>query len=379
MKDQNIYIIALKYRPSDAITNRLLTIAKGLGELGVEVNIFFLASNITAERNNDKYKNVIFRYLREEQPNWLSKFKFVSFFYSIYLILKRLKEGDKVLLADYIFTLFILLSYTKVELYHERSEHPDLFFNKSMISRVQKWFYLYKCKHTAGIFVISNTIQKYFIQNKVDEKKIIIVNMTVDFNRFNGIVKQRDIEDYIAYCGTVSNSKDGVDYLIKAFSIVAKQYSTIKLYIIGKYTSEIDKDYNAALVDQLKLSERVVFTGEINANQIPQYLKNAKILALARPDNIQSSAGFPTKLGEYLLTGNPVVITRVGEIDNFLKNHESCFFAIPNDEKDFADKLTWVLQNYNQSLNVAKMGKIIAMTEFNYKTQTKKIYNAMFC
>jgi glycosyltransferase involved in cell wall biosynthesis len=379
MISNKLHIIAWKYSPTDAITNRLLTFAKGLGELGVNVNVLFLSSRKFNSINNIIYPNVIFNFLLDEQPKWLSKIKYISIFYSIYLSFKFLKKKDKVLLTEYIFPLFLLLSFKNIELYHERTEHPDLFFNRSMISRFQKRIYLKRCRYSAGLFVISNSIKSYFINNKIDEKKIVIVNMTIDPDRFNDVIKQSEVEDYIAYCGTVSNAKDGVDYLIKAFNIVAIHFPTIKLYIIGRNVSESDKLKNETLVDQFGLKDRVVFTGKISAEQIPQYLKNAKILALARPANLQASSGFPTKLGEYLMTENPVVITRTGEIDHYLKDFESCFFSIPNNEKDMADKIIWILQNYDKSIDIAKEGKKIAMIEFNYKAQTQKIYDAIFC
>ena len=49
------------------------------------------------------------------------------------------------------------------------------------------------------------------------------------------------------------------------------------------------------------------------------------MLVLARPDNIQAKGGFPTKLGEYLATGNPVVVTKVGEIPNYLIDGVNAF------------------------------------------------------
>lgn len=61
-----------------------------------------------------------------------------------------------------------------------------------------------------------------------------VINMVVDANRFHGLKKDATVEPYIAYCGNASNSKDGVDNLIRAFAIVAKKYSNIKLYIIER-------------------------------------------------------------------------------------------------------------------------------------------------
>ncbi len=166
--------------------------------------------------------------------------------------------------------------------------------------------------------------------------------MVVDNTRFDGLIKT-DSQRYIAYCGKASNNKDGVDRLIKAFSIVQKKLPDVKLFIIGD-PPDSDSD-NINLVKSLNLEVNIVFTGKVEADIIPQILKDASVLALARPDNLQNRYGFPTKLGEYLLTSNPVVITRVGDIPLFLKDGESAYMSDCDDIEAFASNLIKAKEN----------------------------------
>ncbi len=57
------------------------------------------------------------------------------------------------------------------------------------------------------------------------------------------------------------------------------------------------------------------------------------------PDSKQAQGGFPTKLGEYLATGNPVCATTVGEIPDYLVDGESVYFAVPGSVDSFADAM----------------------------------------
>ena len=43
--------------------------------------------------------------------------------------------------------------------------------------------------------------------------------------------------------------------------------------------------------------------------------------------NLQNRYCFATKLGEYLLTGKPVIISDVGEAKNYLKDGESAYIV----------------------------------------------------
>ena len=49
----------------------------------------------------------------------------------------------------------------------------------------------------------------------IPEDKIHVINVIVDLARFNDIKPMENHEEYIAYCGTASNNKDGVDDLIE--------------------------------------------------------------------------------------------------------------------------------------------------------------------
>ena len=200
--------------------------------------------------------------------------------------------------------------------------------------------------------------------------------MTVDSKRFAGLTKQPS-EKYIAYCGTASNNKDGVDELIKSFAIVNKTHPEVKLYIIGKTPDKDDAFGNLKLIENLGVKDSIVFTGIVSAAEMPQILKNAAVLALDRPDSLQAQCGFPTKLGEYLLTENPVIVTKVGDIPLFLKDGETALLAEERNPKEFSSKIIWALEHPEEAAEIGKAGAQVAMREFNYLNETKKIIDVI--
>lgn len=117
------------------------------------------------------------------------------------------------------------------------------------------------------MFVITTALKKVYEQLGV--MNVHIVNMTVDANRFSGLKKRTD-EKYIAYCGTVSNNKDGVDDLIKAFAIVSMKYPDVSLKIMGKAPIKDVESGNLKLVEQLGVKDKVEFTGVIPSSDMPQ-------------------------------------------------------------------------------------------------------------
>lgn len=361
--------------PNTASGNRFCSFLHGFDELEISVTAvlhkpspdhYHIPSSFTHVKVMELWKD--WPFFRRVADKLYSKFSLVGF-------INRIQKGDSVFVygsPDYV---KIFRTIPGINVYHERTEHPDVLPLNSNELQEQ---YLKACVKLDGLFVISTTLKDYFISRGVQESKITIVNMTVDTERFKNVSQNNSSGRIISYCGTASNNKDGVDQLIKAFAIVAGKHQDVKLQIIGKAPSKDDASGNAQLVKQLGLEDRVIFTGVVPAHKMPQILADSTILALDRPDSLQARNGFPTKLGEYLLSERPVVVTRVGDIPLFLRDGESASLAEDNNPEDFASKLCWLLEHPTEADEIGKAGAQVAKTHFNYKTETKKIASVIF-
>jgi len=150
-------------------------------------------------------------------------------------------------------------------------------------------------------------------------------------------------------------------------------YPDINLVLIGKGDTVEEEIHIKGLVAELNIHKRVIFLGQLPRTAIPAYLCNAKVLALARPESIIADAGFPSKLTEYLATGKPVVVTKVGEIPVYLTDSVNAFLSNPNDIDDFTKKMAYVLGNYEIASEVGSRGKELTLTVFNYSFQSKRM------
>lgn len=368
-----LYIVFSSYKPNEAPTNRVLAILRGLDELGLEAQFVLLYPSSNCDKLNDVLlKNIKIKYLWEKRT-WRNKiYKYLVSFIDAKRFAKTLKEGDTVVLFGCSSYIPYFTKIRGVKVFQERTEHPRV--NPSEIPLLQKR-YLKHIPNLDGMFVISNGLKR--VMEDYAAKNVRVINMLVDSARFDGITKTTS-EKYIAYCGTASNNKDGVDVLIKAFAIMAKKYSDVKLKIMGKAPTKDDESGNLKLVEELGIKGQVDFTGIIKAQDMPQMLKNATIVALARPDSLQARCGFPTKLGEYLLSENPVVVTKVGDIPLYLQDGVSALMVEPGDVEGFASKLIWALENPKEAKEIGLNGKQVALKEFNYKTEAQKIVNTIF-
>ena len=200
---------------------------------------------------------------------------------------------------------------------------------------------------------------------------LCIVPMTVDVQRFSkvGVSSKKPYGRYIAYCGNMLEY-DGISILIRAFSLIASEYTDINLVLAGH---SVDVPAQKRLVEELKIKDRVFFLGKIKGEEVPGLLYGADLLVLASPKSIRASATMPCKVGEYLCTSRPVVVTGQGEILNYLTDGVDSFLAKPDSVEDFALKMIQAISDPVSSCLVGRKGRDVALREFSGEKQAEKI------
>jgi len=368
-----VYLVNEYYLPNSAEFNRMMSFVKGFKEEGVAVKVVYI---VEPEDLSSLPGDTII--LNHKGTGIIGKIQNIT---KTNAFIKSLNDGDSVIFLTTTWCMLYPLlkrSYKKkgIKLYHEQTEYPPVLRQDNSLNRFLYRLYYRACLYLDGLFVISESLKDLFVSKGIHPSKIFIVNITVDPSRFENL-KKGECTDYVAYCGTVSIGKDGVSDLINAYYRVAKLFPTVKLYIIGRCNNKEDAECIQALIKELDLLDSIVLTGMVHYTEMPQLLFNAKALLLSRPDNVQAKYGFPTKLGEYLLTGNPVVVTKVGDIPLFLREGVDAYIVAPGNYVEFADSIIRILSNPEEARRIGESGKKVAQMCFNYKTEASKIIEAL--
>jgi glycosyltransferase involved in cell wall biosynthesis len=372
-----------------AVTNRIISYSRGIVELGHDVEVVCLKPT---EKDPKRIQNKEFKgdfsgirfYYSAKTTLWQgSKFQKIWLLHKgMFGAVKYLRsfgknaKPDVLLLVSnklyYVYTFYIVSRLLKIPYFQEKSEFPFVLRKKSKPGKMYARFYVNSVyKLFDGLIVMTKPLIDYFKPLIRRDARMVHIPMTVESERFN-LKKEETSISYIAYCGTLGGNKDGVPILIDAFGIIAEKYPRVNLYIIG---GGAELPLFKKKVEELGLKDRVVFTGRVSRDEMPGYLVNAEILALARPSGLQSQGGFPTKLGEYLSTANPVVVTKVGEIPAYLDDKISAVLAEPDSANEFAKQLEFVLSNPEEAAKIGAEGKRVAIENFDYKKQSARIVN----
>jgi len=386
-KNQEAVVIfgdTFTFPEGNAATNRVHTFAKGF--MDNKLSAFVICFRNDYPKNTEgTYDGIgyFYPYGQKVRSNhfiirrWVKLLKYIK----TYVILKNLKLQNEILainlwtntLRTQLFVYF-LGKFFKIKIIHEHSEHPLREFQNPWIKKFwgegKSFIGTRLCD---GIFCISQYLMDFYKSRSVKEEKLLIVPSTVDVERFNISDGPPLPYNYIAYCGSLTIKKDGVNILIESFSKIANENPDIDLVLIGKGDSAAEEEAFRRQTGQLNLSGRVHFLGQLSRTEVPAYLTGAKVLALARPTSIIADAGFPSKLTEYLSTGKPVVVTKVGEIPCYLTDNENAFLSEPDSAEEFAGKLRYVLDHYELALAVGINGKRLTETVFNYNFQAVRM------
>lgn len=379
-----IVIGQLQYPKGSAPTNRIHLYCKSIIKEGGNAYVLSTSSPYNEKQvfpPIGRFENVPYIYLAKDyirKKNYLSRNKIrLKGIISAYLLLYKISKKDSLCAILYYNTSYyeeiifkIMSLWFNMPIIRDASEAPEYIKNKKNFIKIRKVAYKYfRVIIYNNVIVISTHL--YIMYSKlIDTKKIIKIPILVDINRFKHN-KNNSINDAnnITYVGYMGGDKDGLLDLIEAYNIVNKSNSGITLRLIGS-APEDDINTIKKAVNNYGLSKKVEFVGQVSSDKIPQYLSESSILVLARPKNNQAQAGFPTKLGEYLASKKPVVITDTGEITKYLKDGISAYIAKPNDIKSIANKILQAINDSNKN-DIAERGYEIAVNYFDYNIYGK--------
>ena len=207
-----------------------------------------------------------------------------------------------------------------------------------------------------GLILISTYLYNYYKKEGYPEKKLYILpNLTDEPSPKNTTLPHKK-NIRIAFSGKPTYT-NGANNLLEIFKIVKSKYSDCELLIMGDTVG--NKQTLLKLKERSKelgIQDSVTFTGMISHEEVLTLLSDSDILVLPRPAGKFAEAGFPTKLGEYLMAKKPVVINKVGDVSLYFKHKYHALIAIPGDNEEFAQHILWLINNKEQAYNIACNG-----------------------
>ena len=224
-----------------------------------------------------------------------------------------------------------------------------------------------------GFIAISTCLEDYVRLHspaRVQSIRVPILVAASDFDQGAVGLTAADPRE-IVYVGDLGHEGEVPD-LLAAFALVAPHYPDVVLRVVGE-AAPAQLDHIVARTTELGIAERVVFAGHVERARLPDLLCSATMHALLRRDALFSRAGFPTKLGEYLASGRPVVVTATGDIPRYLTHGVDAYMAPPGDPERFAAQMRYVLDHASEAREVGVRGRLVAQRQFDYHRHGERL------
>lgn len=359
-----------------ASTRRVLCYAKGLAAAGVEAEIDVMHPFYAKESDADfpsvgVFEGITYNYIcGKVYPHSAIRRKLkrnISDMIALYsFAIKHVKKGDIIycnfrrIVSAYV--LMLAAKKTGAKIVHELCEIP--YINMKFKSRFKRWYYqTFQIQHFDGIVPISHTLDEYVHQHSPKTKTLIVPILVEDDKNVKMEVNSYK-DPYIVHTGTMQENKDGISYILKAFALFKKgDISDCRLVFTGPQAN--DKCCYLPLIESLGIRPYVDLLGMVSMEKVTCLQHHAALSIIYKSENLQTKYCFPTKLGEMLVSGVPVIATYVGEANYYLKDRENAYVVKPFDIEGLANTMTHVMTNKDESQKIGIQGRKLALDSFS--------------
>lgn len=252
----------------------------------------------------------------------------------------------------------------RIPAFHELTEFLDYTPTSGVRNRIESRLLLRELRHLSGVLAISTALRHFLRYNGV--QRVALTGPCVNspgWSFGDRLVLSDTLR--VGYAGSLNQAKDGVLDLLEAIcrARLLLGDSKVRLDVVGGSTNEIR--IAVAHAEDLGIGPNVQFHGRVPADAVAGLLQGCHVLALPRPASRQAQGGFPTKLGEYLTTGRPVLTTSVGDIPHYLRADVNCFMVPPGDPDVMAEAIASVARDYGHAQSIGRAGQELAHTTFH--------------
>jgi glycosyltransferase involved in cell wall biosynthesis len=212
------------------------------------------------------------------------------------------------------------------------------------------------------ITVYSNILIQSWHLEHFSKKIFISHEHFMNFNRFKEFKRLGERKPIVGYIGRFSEEK-GILNFINAIELLYSKENNITIFIggDGPLKREVSK-----FCEEKKLSDRIIFSGWISHDNLPNYLNELKLLVVP-----SYSEGIPNIILEGMACGTPILATPVGAIPDIIKDSKTGFIMEDNSPE-------CIVKNIIRALNQPELEQIInnaheyVQNEFNFDNAMEK-------
>lgn len=173
--------------------------------------------------------------------------------------------------------------------------------------------------------------------------------------------------------------EETIRFCVDAMQELWSQRLDCRLCLTGVDESDPAAQWLVQLIAERGLGSRVHLLGYLSRTAYRDWVEGSAALLAPLFDDVRSCARFPTKIGEYLASGRPVVASRVGEVAELLEHEVSAYLVEPGDIGGYAAAIREVLEEPQAAATVGAAGRRVAETSLDYRVHGACLHAFLSC
>ncbi|MFZ3382335.1 MAG: glycosyltransferase family 4 protein [Candidatus Methanoperedens sp.] len=231
------------------------------------------------------------------------------------------------------------------------------------------------------VFVMSKKNRHVLESIGVQKNKIVHVPAGID--KYD-LIKPDDCDSIISKYGLNESSFNvlyfgspasirGIDSLIRAVSMVVKEYPNVRLLILSRRRGEnLDNEemFVRNLIMELEIDDNVqIISGFLDREEVKKFIAFCDMVAL--PFRIVPS-DVPTSILESMAMGKAVISTNVDGIPELLEDGRGLIVE-PNSDEELVQKITLCITNHDMLHSISEKSVAYMQTYPGWDEVTKKV------
>jgi glycosyltransferase involved in cell wall biosynthesis len=249
--------------------------------------------------------------------------------------------------------VFLDIHDLTVELFKEKWSVKKFNLFKPLLIFTEK----FSCSFADHIITVTKECVDILINRGINREKISLIMNAPDDNLFsyNDLRFRKNGSDKtfrILYHGTLAK-RFGLHNVVDAIKIVQEKFPYIEFHIFGNKNSDYAKELLQRAYE-LNISNNIFINQSVPHDQVNNIIKRYDLGIVTYEPTEYMNLAFPTKAGEYALTGLPMIMTELQAVKSIFRSDSIVFLESPN-SKLIADHILELIDNkekrYALSLN----------------------------
>ena len=171
-----------------------------------------------------------------------------------------------------------------------------------------------------GFLVVSKPSYDFYVSRGVSPEKLLITRNGADMDVFKKLPFRGD-DGILRVCYTGGfQGWQGMDNLVRACRLLYQRGwpDNLRLCVVGfgPKNADVRNELTALLGDKFEPVDRVPY------EDVPKLFAVADIMVIPRKPHFAVRVAMPTKFGEYLASGRPVIVTDVDETGELVRKND---------------------------------------------------------